>query len=86
MRYYTVHELIEKLKQFPGDMPVRISANGDCRDGEFYTVGSISKCHLRDQNTDGDPEEYWCEEMDRDEPMSEDNEHFKYKGKLILIA
>jgi len=84
----TVGELIEKLKTFPSDMPVRICQKDGCRDGEFWSINSVDKKHLKMQNTDGDPEEYWNDpkDLDPEDKLQPGHSHYKYKGKLILIS
>lgn len=86
----TVAELIEKLKQFPADMPVRISQRENTRRWEYWKINKVDESHLQNQSTDGDPEEYWNDPKDYElEPElkpTENHPHFKYQGKLILIS
>jgi hypothetical protein len=77
----TVGDLIEQLKKFPQDMPVRASIP-DGREGEYFSFYEVKKDHLDNQATDGDPAEYWNE----DQRLNPEDTHYKYKGKLILLS
>jgi hypothetical protein len=84
----TVSQLIKALKKYPEDMPVRIQARGDCRDGEYFKIYEVKKDHLDNQSTDGDPEEYWNDPsaLEPEDRLKKGDVHFKYQGKLILIS
>lgn len=82
MKLKTVKDVLEAFSKFPLDMPVRIAANGECRDNEYYSVSSVNESHITNQNTDGDPDEYYH----KDDKILEGDAHFKYQGKLILIS
>ena len=80
----TVHELIKELKKYPKDMPVRISQRDSCRDGEYWSIYDVREDHLENQDTSGDPSEYYDEGQYNDESECP-KQHMKYKGKLVLI-
>ncbi len=88
MKYNTVKELKEALEKFPDDMPIRIRQADRCRSGEFFSVRDINESHLRQQNTDGDPSEYWNapDDLDEEDKLKEGDIHFKYQGRVILIS
>lgn len=83
----TTGDLIKALQKFPSDMPVRISIP-DGREGEYTLINGVSQDHLKNQNTSGDPVEYWNEpeDLEEEDRLKEGDEHFKYQGKIVLIS
>jgi hypothetical protein len=83
----TKADLIKMLSNFPDNMPIRLCGNSRVRDDEFYSISYVTESHLKEQNTDGDPNEFWYNQNDLepDERLKDGDEHFKYQGKLILI-
>lgn len=83
----TVGDVLEALKDLPQNMPIRISIR-DGRVGEFCSIDNIGESHLKEQNVDGDPEEYWNDPADLEEEdrLKPGDTHYAYKGRLILIS
>lgn len=83
----TVAQLILLLQRMPDqDMPVMVVNNGG-RHNEYQKIGVVGTGHLREQNADGDPDDYWNEqdELEPEDRIKEGHEHFKHQGKIVLI-
>ena len=92
--YHTVNSLLRELQDFVehghGDELVVMNIPPRARPGEYVPITVVQTGHLRDQNTDGDPELHWTSPAE----IASDPDFFGdyprndggHDGKVVLVG